>query len=205
MGEEQAAQSAEFARAHARLLADESIQFDLATTPPPPTPPWMLALGRFLREYFWLLEILFWGVVGALVLALVAFLAMRLTGTEWPWKRKPAAAEPEDWRPAEAPARALLRDADSLAAEGRFSEAAHLLLFRSIEEIDARRPRLVRPALTSRDIAADAEIPGGPRTAFAAIVMIVERSLFGGRALAQEDWRRCRSAYEEFAFAGAWR
>jgi hypothetical protein len=99
----------------------------------------------------------------------------------------------------------LLRDADALAEQGRFDEAARLLLFRSIDEIESRRPRLIRPALTSRDIAGAATIPDGARGAFAAIVSMVERSLFAGRALALPDWRECRAAYEDFAFAGAWR
>ena len=78
-------------------------------------------------------------------------------------------------------------------------------MFRSIEDIDSRRPALVRPALTSRDIAALPAIPSRPRGAFARIAMTVERSLFGRRPLGPEDWRDCRSAYEEFAFAEAWR
>src|SRR3546814_10172873 len=42
-------------------------------------------------------------------------------------------------------ARALLAEADALAAEGRFAEAAHLLLYRSVEDIEGRRPGLVKP------------------------------------------------------------
>jgi hypothetical protein len=80
-----------------------------------------------------------------------------------------------------------------------------LLLFRSIEDIDSRRPDLVRPALTSRDIAALEAIPGPPRSAFARIAMLVERSLFGARPLAAGDWSECRKAYEDFAFAEGWR
>ena len=206
MAQQGAAETAEFARAHARLLADDDIQFDLAVAEPlPEAPEWLKALARWLREYSWLFEYLFWGVVGLLVLGLLAFILMRLSGTKWPWRRKRNdGEEAEEWRPAEAPARALLREADALAADGRFSEAAHLLLFRSIEEIESRRPKLVRPALTSRDIAGAEAIPGGPRGAFASIVATVERSLFGGRALAEQDWRQCRAAYEQFAFAGAW-
>jgi len=113
--------------------------------------------------------------------------------------------EDESWRPEAAPARALLSEADQLAAKGLFSEAAHLLLFRSIADIDSRRPDLVRPALTSRDIAALDAIPGRPRSAFARIAMLVERSLFAGRPLGEGDWRDCRAAYEEFAFAEGWR
>ncbi|HEX8257700.1 MAG TPA: DUF4129 domain-containing protein [Allosphingosinicella sp.] len=197
----------EFAAAHRDLVADESIQFAFSDFKPPEVPAWLKWLGEFLYEIFPLLKILFWAGVAAAVIAILYVVARRLSGSDWPWRRRrddePAPAT--DWRPEEAPARALLGEADALAARGRFSEAAHLLLFRSIEEIDARRPRLVRPALTSRDIAGEPAIPPGPRQAFASIVMTVERSLFGGRPLGEPDWRQCRAAYEEFAFAGAWR
>ena len=75
----------------------------------------------------------------------------------------------------------------------------------SLEDLDTRRPGLLRPALTSRDIAQLPAIPDAPRSAFARIAARVERSLFGGQTLAEPDWRDCRAAYEEFAFAGAWR
>src|SRR6185436_20166355 len=129
----------------------------------------------------------------------------RMSGADWPWLRRKAEEEAEDWRPAEAPARRLLGDADALAAAGQYSEAAHLLLFRSIEDIDKKKPDLVKPALTSRDISGLDAIPGRPRTAFARIAMLVERSLFAGRPLGEGDWRDCRAAYEEFAFAEGWR
>jgi hypothetical protein len=199
-------QSAQAAEAHRKLLADGSIQFDL---PPPPqvhVPSWLLSLGHFIRWVAPALSWVFWAAIALGVLATVYLVAIRLSQGEWRWRRRKAEAEDEaDWRPAEAPARALLRDADALAEQGRFDEAARLLLFRSIDEIESRRPRLVRPALTSRDIAGAEMIPEGARRAFAAIVSMVERSLFAGRALALPDWRECRAAYEDFAFAGAWR
>ncbi|HEV2867298.1 MAG TPA: hypothetical protein VGX37_12385, partial [Allosphingosinicella sp.] len=141
--------------------------------------------------------------IAAIVLLIVYLIVRRLSGASWPWRRKGADAE-ESWRPEEAPARALLSEADALASRGLFSEAAHLLLFRSIEDIDSRRPALVRPALTSRDIAALPAIPERPRGAFSRIAMMVERSLFARRPLAEPDWRECRAAYEEFAFAEGW-
>jgi len=127
-------------------------------------------------------------------------------GREWRWGRRGGEAGPDtSWRPDEAPARALLAEADVLAGQGRFSEAARLLLFRSLEDIEARRPELVRPALTSRDIAALAEIPERPRGAFTRIAALVERGLFARIDLGESDWGEARAAYEHFAFAGAWR
>jgi len=195
---------ATFAEAHRELLADRSIQFEMPQVEPPEMPQWLGGLGRFISAIWPVVQVLFWVAVAALVLFLLYVLAMRLSGREWRWGRAEAET-PESWRPNAAPARQLLGEADALAARGLFSEAAHLLLFRSIEDIDSRRPDLVRPALTSRDIAALDAIPAKPRTAFARIAMAVERSLFARRPLAEADWREARAAYEDFAFAEGWR
>ena len=195
--------SADFAAAHHRLLSESAIQFDLPRAEPPAPPPtWMI---DFLSGAAPIMRVLFWVALAIGIAFLVYAIVRRLTGAEWPWRRRKGDEEAEDWRPAEAPARALLGEADALAASGNYSEAAHLLLFRSIDDIDKRRPDLVRPALTSRDISGLPEIPGRPRSAFARIAMMVERSLFGARALGESDWRDCRAAYEEFAFAEGWR
>jgi hypothetical protein len=191
-----------FAEAHQHLLADRSIQFDLPRVEPAETPLWLL---DFLRAIYPVLKVLFW-VGAALLLAYFLYAVFSwASGRDWPWRRAKSEAADEDWRPKEAPARQLLSEADRLAAGGLYAEAARLLLHRSIEDIDARRPDLVRPALTSRDIAGLPDIPGPPRSAFARIAMMVEMSLFAGRPLAEGDWRACRSAYEEFAFAEGWR
>ena len=197
--------SARFDSAHAELLADKSIQFEMTTYTPEPPPAWLEALLNLIGASG--SRIFFWIVLAIAVVALLSFLARRAQDSDWSWlrRRKAEGAEAEAWRPEEAPARALLQEADSLAAAGRYGEAAHLLLFRSIEDIDRRRPDLVRPALTSRDIATAPALPSGPKSAFGRIVMMVERSLFGGRTLEEHDWKACREAYQEFAFASAWK
>jgi hypothetical protein len=150
--------------------------------------------------------VLIWAALAALVLWLVYHLVLRLKDGEWRWQSGGTAAAEESWRPDEAPARQLLAKADALAAAGRYSEAARLLLHRSVEDIASRQPDLLRPALTSRDIAALPAIPAPqPRGAFTRIAASVERGLFARIDLGEGDWRDCRSAYEEFAFAGGWR
>lgn len=199
---------AAFADAHRRLLADDSIQFqmDPFTPPDPPdVPDWSGPLGGFIGAIWPVVEILFWAVVAVAVLYILYALFQRFSGADWPWRRPKTEAPDDSWRPDEAPARQLLSEADALAARGLYSEAAHLLLFRSIEDIDQRRPELVRPALTSRDIAALPAIPARPRGAFARIAAMVERSFFARRPLVETDWRDCRAAYEDFAFAEGWR
>jgi hypothetical protein len=195
------------AEAHRALLSDGSIQFDMQPFVPPQPPRWAGWLSELLGNSGPFFTILFWAVVAAIVIAILLALARFFEGrglSLFKRGKKAAATAEESWTIAEAPARALLADADALAAAGRFSEAAHLLLFRSIEEIDRRRPAVIRPALTSRDIAGAPQLPDGPRSAFQRIVMAVERSLFGGRTLGQADWLGCRDAYEEFAMAREW-
>ena len=194
-----------FAEAHRRLLSDRSIQFDLPSYAPPEPPAWLATLWHWLKAGAPFFRILFWLALAALVFFILYALYRKATGREWRAWRRRAADTAADWRPDEAPARQLLAEADQLAARGLFSDAAHLLLFRSIADIDARRPDLVGPALTSRDIAGLAAIPDRPRHAFARIATLVERSLFALRPLGEGEWRDARSAYEDFAFAEGWR
>nr|WP_070960980.1 hypothetical protein [Hyphomonas sp. Mor2] len=109
-----------------------------------------------------------------------------------------------DLRPEEARAHALLEDADRLAAEGRFAEAVHLLLFRSIDDIQEKRTGLIGRSLTAREIGALGLLPDAVRNALSPIIRIVERSFFGGRVVDEAGWQEARSSYESFAFGEAW-
>jgi len=187
-----------FGEAHRQLLSDNSIQFDLPPLEQPDVPDMTGAIP--------FMQLLFWVAIAGFALFILYLIVNRLSGADWSRKgRRGEEAEVASWRPEAQEARELLGDADALAAQGLYSEAARLLLFRSIEDIDAKRPDLIRRALTSRDIAALEEIPPPPRSAFLAIAMMVERSLFAERPLAAGDWTSCRSAYESFAFAEGWR
>jgi hypothetical protein len=207
---------------------DSSIQFNLAPAPPPPQPPaWLEALGRWLDKLFepvgrflkWLgsffpdaayARILLWTVIVLGAAALLWALYNRVRHGEWRLRlpRRASVEElppDEEWAPEAAGARSWLEEADALARDGRFAEAIHHLLFRSVEDISNRRPALVRPALTSRELAAAQAIPGRARELFAAIARLVERSLFGGWPVSEGDWLQAREAYSDFALPAAWR
>lgn len=227
---DQASTAAErFAAAHRALRANSDIQFDLRrSTPPAQAPAWLRAFGRWLHDLLspvgrflgWLgnlmpdapyARILLWSVLIAGLIALGWMLWTRAREGQWRmprWRRRPGAetveAE-EEWQPDAAPVRAWLEEADVLAGEGRFAEAAHHLLLRSVEDIGRRRPGLVQPALTSRDLAGAAALPQRARQLFSGIAAMVERSLFGGRAVDAQDWAECRSAYADFAKTAAWK
>lgn len=109
-----------------------------------------------------------------------------------------------DLRPEAKRARALLEDADALAAEGRFAEAVHLLLFRSIDEIQEKKSGVIGRSLTAREIGALGILPDWIRQALLPIIRIVERSFFGGQDVTEAGWREARASYETFAFGEAW-
>ena len=199
------------AQAWQRVHADPSIQYAPTTIPPlkpPEIPGWLEALGRALRSIFepigralglsW--PVLQWVLLGLLI-AFVLYVVWRLLDSarqNWRSNASEAAAVPE-WRPDQAEALALLEDADQLAAEGRFDEAAHLLLRRSVQQIAAARPEWVKRASTAREIAAISALPDKARAAFGLIAARVERSLFALRRLEAGDWQAARAAYAEFA------
>jgi hypothetical protein len=169
-------------------------------------PEWLLAVFRFLARLQPLFELLFWTCIAALACLIIFFAAreaLRYYRSHKPRETDPTTAEP-DWRLVLARARALLSDADRLAAEGRFAEAVHLLLFRSIEDIDAKRPDAVKPALTSRDILTLSALPAAARRALGRLVAAVEWSYFAGRPVDATVFSECRRAYEEFAFPDSW-
>ncbi len=219
-----------FAEAHRALRGDASIQFVLSRAKPPTPPPeWLRALGRWLRDAFapvgrflrWIggfipdapyARIILWTVIALAAAALLAMVYERVRHGVWRLPRRRARGVAatadlveEEWAPTEAPVRAWLQEADALAAEGRFADAIHLLLFRSVEDIRKRRPAAVRPALTSRELAAAPGVPASARALFARIAGKVEESLFGGRAVDAEQWAQARAAYADFALPGAWR
>jgi len=192
--------------AHRTLLREPGLQFEFDALPPPPeVPDWLRAIFEFLRALQPLFEILFWLGVAALAGFILYFVArdlLRYRRSKLPKPDGETAAS--DWRPPVARARALLSDADRLAAEGRFAEAVHLLLYRSLEEIDAKRPHTLKPALTSRDIVSLKALPAAASRALGRLVATVERSFFGGRRVDARDFSEMRLAYEEFAFSETW-
>jgi hypothetical protein len=188
------------ARAHASLLQRRELQFDFAMFTPPPVPDWMKGLAQLLNALAPVFRWVFWIGLALGVGAILLFIGRELLAARFPsWRRKPKVLGEDEWRPNTARARTLLEDADRLAAAGRYGEAVRLILFRSIEDIDARWPNQVRPALTSRDIAALAILPDAARSTFAGIARVVERSVFGGRSVDAEGFAACRRAYEAFA------
>lgn len=193
--------------AHARLAKDAGFQFDQAAFVPPKIPEWLRYVGKFLEFLLPYLKWVFWGALAVLA-ALIIYAIVRELLRIWappPRAVKPLVVEEAGWRPDAADARDLLAAADELAARGLFVEAAHLILLRSVQDIEKRRPRSVKISLTAREIAALPAIPDAARSAFVGIARLVERGLFGGRPVGADDFAQCRAAYEAFALPDGWR
>ncbi len=201
-GAADAGRDAALADVHADIRADDSIQYDLPDFALPEraeTPEWLKAIWPFFEFIGPAIPYI---LIAVLIGLLLYFLWPYITDRLLDWRHQGRRALP-DWRPEETAARTLLAEADALAAEGRYAEAAHILLHRSIEDIQAQRPDLVRPAFTSREIAAHEAMPADARGVFGDIARLVERGLFARRDVDVDEWQNVRAAYDRFVFAGA--
>lgn len=189
------------AAAHRRLVADGQVQLDLPLYRPPEPPSWLQPLIKWLTAHGPVVQFVFWAglaVVAVLLLwGLYAWLAPIVRAR---LGRMPADPATDQWRPEAEPARALLAEADALAAGGAFAEAAHLLLLRSVEEIEVRFPGRLRPSSTSREIAGVAILPPDTARAFGLIARVVETGIFARRPVGAAAWTQCREAYAAAAF-----
>lgn len=191
------------------MRADGDIQFAPVEIPveqqqAPPDMGWLGDLLRWLGDVFgpagtfvgnnW--TVIAW-VLGGLVAALLLFALWRLL-SPLRFAAKGASAD-AGFVLDQGQARQLFDDADRLAAEGRYDEATHLLLMRSVGQIAEVRPDLIDPSSTAREISALSALPDKARHAFAVIAERVERSLFALRRLSAEDWQAARAAYADFA------
>lgn len=201
-----AAGGRDIAEAWRDVRADESIQYAQVPMPERAPPGWFRRFMEWLSDllspvaqalvsnWFWLK----WALL-AIGIALLLYGLIRLIAPDLLARRKRQSAEEDDWTPHQDEVLALLEEADRLASEGRYDEATHLLLKRSVRQIAAARPDIVEPSSTARELSAEPRIPEGARSAFGVIAQRVERSLFALTKLSSDDWQAARDAYADFA------
>lgn len=198
-----------FDQAYRELIESERFQTEMSRFEPPvprEPPNWLTELLRWLETLGPVWQVIFWVFVGGLAAIILYSIGRALYRrfSDPPVSSEEDEADPEFWRPEARTAHGLLGEADALAKQGRYAEAAHLLLFRSIADIEQRLPDFMRPALTSRDISDAPALPAPARTAFSSIARIVERGIFAVRPVDEQGWTEARSAYEQFAFGKSW-
>ncbi len=186
------------------IKRNEVYQYELADPIPkrPPSRFWRW-VGDLLESIFKvlgpLLKIIFYLGIGGLVLGALYLIGRAIYETRFAKSDAEEAEEPEIplYQPAQAQARILLDEIDRLAEEGRYGEAVHTLLFRSIQDIDRNRPNVVRRSLTAREIGELTVLTREARTAFSTIAGVSELAHFGGEAVNKVGFEIARAAYAD--------
>ena len=206
---------AEFERAHGELLEERDLQFDRPEAPPeeeddplgPEDGGYVSPLGGPLNALGPLAKVVFWGIIVVLVVGLLGFMLQRIgrAGGGDTSDKGPGTVDDRlgSDRPEAAIAEARLAEADRLAEAGRYAEAVHVLLFRSIEDVEAERKAGLARSLTAREITALEGLPARARDALKPINSLVERGIFGAKPVDAEDYATARAAYSDFAFGAA--
>jgi len=201
------AQDDGFADLHAEVTSRTDLQFEFSAIELPQSPTWLLGLADFLSAIAPLVGFLFKAAIAIIVLLVLFFIGRELILIRWPASKQKSArahATSDHYQPTPERARALLEEADRLAAAGRFAEAARHLLHRSIQDIEEHQKTPLSLSLTSREIGRLDILSVPARTAFTMIAEAVERGLFGERPVSEADFRLCRSAYADFALPESW-
>ena len=176
--------------------------------PPKPPPRWLQAIFGFLGNLGPLLQLIFWIAVPLVVAGVLYFLFGEALRVRFGRDGKGKVDNPDDvlpdLRPDTQEALTLLEEADALAKAGKFAEAVHLLLFRSINDIQQRLEGGVPRSLTAREIGSLRHLPERAKRGLGPIIQIVEHSFFGGREVDAAGWKTARESYEHFAFGEGW-
>jgi len=203
-------------RAHAAYLRKGDLQLQRPEfeeppediEPPNPPPRWLQAIFQFLSTLGPILQVVFFIAVGLVVAGVLYFLFGEAIRVRFGRDGKGKVDNPDDvlpdLRPDTKEALSLLEEADALAKAGKFAEAVHLLLFRSINDIQQRLEGGVPRSLTSRESGSLRHLPERSKRGLGPIIQIVEHSFFGGREVDAEGWKTARESYEHFAFGEGW-
>ncbi len=144
-------------------------------------------------------SVLMWSLVAVGVGVLLAYGVRELYGEggDGPQLAQEAAASGVDRAVVEKP----LSDADELAATGRYAEAIHTLLLRTLRELASRSRTSLPRSLTSREILERVDLGDEARATLGDLVTAAELCHFGDADPVQADYERCRRQFHVFAAA----
>jgi hypothetical protein len=92
-------------------------------------------------------------------------------------------------------------EADDLARQGRYDQAMHVLLLKSLNEIHRQLGTSFAVSLTSREILRRVQLPEIGRRSLTSIIRSVERTYFGAEAAGQRDYSDCRTHFETLKYS----
>ena len=145
------------------------------------------------------------GVLGVALAAFVVITLLRGRGvtkpsapTERRRRRKYRAASEQTPAGAKIDEPTILDETDRLAAEGRYSEAIHVLLLTGLDHVARHTRRRIPPALTSREILRALPMATAMADALKVLVGLSERGHFGDRALSEADYQVSREKFRLF-------
>jgi hypothetical protein len=208
-------------RAHAAYLKKGDLQLErpefdapeidapeIELKPRKPPPRWLQAFFDFIGNLGPLFKFIFWVAVAVAAAGILYFLFGEAIRVRFSRNGKGKVDNADDvlvdLRPDATVARSLLDQADALARAGKFAEAVHLLLFRSIDDIQQRLEGGVPRSLTAREIGGLRHLPERAKRGLGPIIQIVEHSFFGSREVDETGWKTARDSYEHFAFGEGW-
>jgi hypothetical protein len=174
----------------AEVLASKDYQKDLPTDPT--LPEFKLPTGPLLV----VLRVLLWAAV-AVILALLGVWLARTLGR---YVRDAKVQEPPLPPPSEV-TRLPLTAAEALALQGRFGDAVHVLLLRTLEVLSGNLPAPLSPSFTSREVLARIPLRDPAREALTGLISAVEVSHFGGAEVTAGDYQICLDRFHRFAAA----
>jgi hypothetical protein len=184
------------------MLPDEDQPIAAGQPPRPPPPPIEReSSGSVGGAGSAVAQALMWVMIGVAILLLALFLASELRG----WQADEASGDAATAvAPGEDHAAVIERplgDADTLARSGKYGEAIHVLLLRTLEELVRRLDRPLPRSLTSREILTQVTLGLEARDALAHLVTAVEVSHFGGSEPGEGDYKLCVDRFQRFASA----
>jgi hypothetical protein len=163
------------------------LQTDLLREPEPLS--WQIHLPP---EVLWLVVIV---GIAVLLYAFRDMIPVLRARRDEAWAAEEAgSAEPRSLAPAVA-----LGAADTLAAQGRFAEAMHVLLLHALAVIRRRLDEPFADSMTSREILRSRQLPDGVRAPLREVVGRVEWSYFGEHPAARDDYAACRASFATLA------
>jgi hypothetical protein len=149
-----------------------------------------------------LASMLLWGLLVVAIVLVIAIFVREMSGMKG--KEEPVQKPGEEDDGGARLAAVIERprdDADQLAHEGRFADAIHVLLLRTLHELASQSLVRVTPAMTSREVLARVPLLGDARDALAGLVTAVELTWFGDDVPGPDDYARCRQQFQVFATA----